>query len=562
MQNRTYFIKELENLNKSRDLFSKRYPKIAPFLATDSDDMDVGYIVENLALLTSKLREEMDENIPVIAKSLVDILMPNYTNPLPAFCIQEFEINSNSTNNSLKIPKNTLLESEPILGVKCEFKTLHDLYLYKIKISNAFTSSRKDESSLSLEISTKDGLSLKDIDFKELSLYLGKDRYLSSTLLMWLNMHLKSVMVFSQKTNKYFKIPLNDIENIDERALTYDDFGFNAYSLLRELYFMSEKFKYIRLKNLEFLKEIDDDRFIIKFLFKKELPDDYIAKSSNFSLFSTPIINLFDISCEPIVNNKSSSYRIFPDRVKTHALEIISLKKVIAQTSFGGKKLLKNYNSFERFAFLEKDGDFYSTIDKFDSSTPYKEISFFSNSKHSETITIDALCCNQNLPNKLKKGDINNAVLFKEVATKNISTPTEIKRVKVDGKMLWNLVSILSFSYQTILDKRSFLVALSALNPYDDKEVSSKIINSIVDIKSKSIHRLDNGFIKKGTLCMFLIDEESFDSIGDVYMIGLVFSKFLSSFASINSFCELKIKCVKSGEILDFLPQNGNKSTM
>ncbi|EFO9199182.1 type VI secretion system baseplate subunit TssF, partial [Campylobacter jejuni] len=42
--------------------------------------------------------------------------------------------------------------------------------------------------------------------------------------------------------------------------------------------------------------------------------------------------------------------------------------------------------------------------------------------------------------------------------------------------------------------------------------------------------------------------------------LGLIISKFLASFASINSFCELKIRCLDSKEILHYPASFGKKA--
>ena len=67
---------------------------------------------------------------------------------------------------------------------------------------------------------------------------------------------------------------------------------------------------------------------------------------------------------------------------------------------------------------------------------------------------------------------------------------------------------------------------------------------------------------KKGTLCIFYMDESKFYSIGEVYIAGLVLSKFLASFASINSFCELKVKCTQSKITIDYPLHSGNKALL
>ena len=79
-----YFRKEMAYLYEMRELFIEKFPKVAPFLNADSKDPDVERIIENVAILTSKIHQELDENIPLIAESLRNIVSPNYTNPVPS----------------------------------------------------------------------------------------------------------------------------------------------------------------------------------------------------------------------------------------------------------------------------------------------------------------------------------------------------------------------------------------------------------------------------------------------------------------------------------------------
>ena len=59
---------------------------------------------------------------------------------------------------------------------------------------------------------------------------------------------------------------------------------------------------------------------------------------------------------------------------------MIQVLKVKAHNTNAGRRVLKNYNNFERFSFLENDGDFYAIANKIDSQEQhYKEISFIQN---------------------------------------------------------------------------------------------------------------------------------------------------------------------------------------
>lgn len=563
-----YFHKEMAYLREMRELFIEKFPKVAPFLNTDSKDPDVERIIENLAILTSKIHQELDENIPLIAESLVNIVSPNYTNPIPSVCIQEFSLKSDSKKNSAVIPKGSVVVSRPINDVKCKFKTAYDVFLYPLKINKTYLDNNKSDYVLKLELSiTKDEISLSDIDLNRINLYLGNDVYMSSTLVMWMKTYLKKIIVFCSDSGETFNLPPSSLEvlGLDDKLLDYEDFGFEAFALLQELFFMPYKFNFISIKNLDILKSSGSRNFTIEFVFDRSLPNGYFPRVEHFSLSSTPAINLFDMSAEPILNNNNKNgYRIFLDRAKIDAYDIVQVTKVVAHSSDTGRRVLKNYKSFERFNFFngENIDDFYSLGDKLDGNlNPYKEISFFSSSQKDQTVTVETLCCNGNLPSKLKISEINEFPTRPEINTRNITVPTSMQKVAIDGNLLWRLVSILSFSYQTILEKKSFLAVLDAFS-FGDSLVSKILVSSLQDIKTKSIYRIDGRMTKKGTLCIFYMDESKFYSIGEVYIAGLVLSKFLASFASINSFCELKVKCTQSKITIDYPLHSGNKALL
>ena len=119
--------------------------------------------------------------------------------------------------------------------------------------------------------------------------------------------------------------------------------------------------------------------------------------------------------------------------MQLESYEIIQVKQVKAHNSNGERRILKNYDSFERFGFLQEEKEeFYSISNRTNSKgETYKEIEFFSKTSYEETITIDTICCNKNLPSKLKIGDINSCDV-KSVKTKNVKTPSIIKDVLVN----------------------------------------------------------------------------------------------------------------------------------
>ncbi|MWV61583.1 type VI secretion system baseplate subunit TssF [Helicobacter saguini] len=570
-ENIYYYKKELDYLHKMRSLFINNFPKLAPFLSYNSNDPDIERLIENFAILTAKLHQELDNNLPLIAESLINIISPNYTNPLPSVCIQDFILKTDSKENEIFIPKNTEVKSIPIDEIECRFKTLYDINLYPLALQDCHISNVNNTYSMIIYFNTTKDININELNISYLNIYLGNDIYTSTSLLMWMLYYLQEVIVIFENGEE-FKILPSFVEHIglDSLAFGGGENGFEAFSLLQELFFVPEKFNFIRINQLEILKRCSSQKFNMKFNFTKPLPHECMPRVDMFSLFATPIINKFHISAEPIVNNHNKeSYRIFINQNKVEYYEIIEILKVKAHNSDTGKRILKNYKSFERFGIFDNDrlNDFYSSFYKKDIyGHSYRHISFFSQSKVSETISIETISCNKNLPTHLKMGEVNK-IDNKDIQTRNITMPTSMKRVDIDGEIIWKLVATLSFNYQSILEKQSFLNILESYSFLLNKEkdnIAKKFALNLINITQKPIYTISGNFAKKGVLCTMSINQNGFYSLGEIYRMGLVFSKFLASFASLNSFCELEIKCINRDYIttISYPYKDGKKATM
>lgn len=568
MKNIFYFRKEVDYLQKTRELFVNKYPKLAPFLAHNSNDPDVERIIESLAVLTAKIHEELDGNIPFLAESLINILMPNYTNSLPSFCIQNFNLKSDCKDGRVFIPRHTSIMSVPIQSVKCEFRTIYDVMLHPLRIYNVDISSEGKYSTFIVDIETTQDLSIADIDIKYLNLYLGNEIYTANTLLLWLLQYVKEIVILSYDTHTSFKIPAHCLQpmgfNKNESVIDNDDLGFSAFMLLQELFFMPEKFHFIHLNGLEALKDVKSKKMGIKFVFNRELPKNCLPRANQFSLFATPAINLFPAQTEPmLLDHLRNSYRIFVDRMNEQAYCVIQVLKVKAHSSDTGRRVLKNYYSFERFEFLNKSENFYALANKMDSyGSRYKEVSFYTKHHRKETISMDILCSNNDLPTRLKLSDINEILSYKSVITENITLPTSIKHMDINSDMMWNLVVILSFNYQNITKKESLLSLLHIFGfTFDsqDKHFLTNLSDAIINIQSQPTYEIHGYITRRGTLVTISMDDTKFYCLGEVYKIGLIFSHLFASFATINSFCELHVVCVSSNTTFTYPVKFGNK---
>ena len=100
-------------------------------------------------------------------------------------------------------------------------------------------SNNKSDYLLNLNISViKDELSTKELDIDFLNLYLGNNVYFSSTLLMWLKNYLKFITISFEDSDQEIKLSPDklSLDEFDERLIKSDEFGFEAFELLKELF--------------------------------------------------------------------------------------------------------------------------------------------------------------------------------------------------------------------------------------------------------------------------------------------------------------------------------------
>ena len=82
-----------------------------------------------------------------------------------------------------------------------------------------------------------------------------------------------------------------------------------------------------------------------------------------------------------------------------------------------------------------------------------------------------------------------------------------------------------------------------------------------MDIEVIYTYLVDVFVTKIGILSTISIKDSEFYSLGlgEIYRFGLVMSRFFASFASVNSFCEVEVKCLDSNETLHYPASFGKK---
>jgi len=139
------------------------------------------------------------------------------------------------------------------------------------------------------------------------------------------------------------------------------------------------------------------------------------------------------------------------------------------------------------------------------------------------------------------------------VEASNITVPVEVLECPEKQNYLWSLIAHLSVSFSTLAETETFK---SILNLYNwakaPNHPNKKRIESIKKIhKPKLINKIINQSLIRGIEFHVEVDAKEFENgEGEINLMGMVLSKFLSQYVTLNSYVFLKI--TESGTSIDY----------
>lgn len=146
-----YYQAELAYLRTSGMEFAKRYPKIAEKLDVSdsaSSDPHVERMIESFAYMTGKLQKQIDDQFPEIANTLLSILYPPLTMPVPSMTMMHFDADMRAAQQApgtlVKRGTQVYAKSEDDNEIVCTFKTCHDVNIWPLEIVNVSVVTRDD----------------------------------------------------------------------------------------------------------------------------------------------------------------------------------------------------------------------------------------------------------------------------------------------------------------------------------------------------------------------------------------------------------------------------------
>jgi type VI secretion system protein ImpG len=587
----SYYNRELAYIRHVGNDFARANPKVAEQLrmTTESiDDPHVARLIESFAFLNARIRQKLDDDFPELSEALLSVLYPHYIAPIPSFTVVQL-VPSTNLKEAFTIPRGTELETAPVNGEPCRFRTGYETTLLPLQVTGAeLVNHRRSAPALSNKLGvsavlrlTLESLSEK-LNFAELApltlrfFLRGANQEMFALYELIMSGIVKIGLAQNQEDPKPIFLDPSCLRQvgfgINEHILPYPARSFLGYRLLTEYFAFPEKFLFFELTDLP-LDKLDPaaTQFEIYFYLKKTNKDlEQYINADNFALGCVPLINLFKHRAEPItITHTEPEYEIVPESQKHDIFEVYSIDAVTAiendgtQTSYAPFYGIKHdapnspFWHATRRAALPHEGLARNGSDLFISLV---DLEFNPLTANNFALDIETTCCNRDLPNQLPFGGNQPYFQFSDFAAPIskidcLTRPSPTYRLEQGKSIYWRLLSHLNLNTVSLVDTKEGCEALREilrLYNFSDSVETRAIIEGILSLSSKPIVARDpNGGMHfcQGLEITLEIDEDRFTG-NSPFLFASVLDHFFALYSNLNSFTQLIVKNKNKQKVL------------
>lgn len=583
-----YYQDELTFLRELGREFAQAHPDAAHFL-TPGGDPDVERLLEGFAFLTGRLRQKIDDELPEVTHSMMGLLWPHYLRPIPSMTLMQFSGSRGPVREQRVVPRGTEIDSVPVEGTPCRFRTACDVSLEPVEmVEAALENPASGTWIIRLRLKTATGVKIPQLKLERLRFFLAGEPPVTSALYLLLARHVAEVSARSVAGGKVLAtvtLPGGAVSMAgfadEEALLPWPPHAFPGYRLLQEYFTFPQKFLFVDVGGLSRLPELGgEDLFEIVIRLARAPVASLRLAAENFVLGCTPAVNLFERDGDPIrVEHDKTEYLVRASGKDPAHYEIYSVDDVRGFVQ--GTADARVYPSF--YSFLNRPEEARGKEALFhhvrlkpavvgEGTETY--LSFLSASggaalPPTETISVRLTCTNRRLARSLRVGDISvPTVSSPEFARfRNISNVTGSVPPPLEGNLHWRLISHLSLSYQSLARVEALRTILSLYNfqalqdrqAARENELKLDAIRSVTTVPQDSVFR---GAPVRGLQTTIEMAETNFPGEGDMLLFASVLNEFLAQYASLNSFSRLVVKGLENGETYAWAPRLGRQSIL
>jgi len=567
-----YYQDELAYLRELGRDFARKYPGSARWLEETGTDPDVERLLEGFAFLTGKLREKLDDELPELTHSLVELFWPHLLRPVPAMTILQFAPTPKAQGKPIDLARGTPVESQPLDGTACTFRTAYPTRVRPLSVAELEVGPGTGPY---LRLALTGPLAASKLGLDVLRLHLAGEPLAARSLRLCLLRYVKRVVARAPGVEAVVLegARLEAVGLRPDEALVPAAEGSHPSLLpLWEHAAFPGKFSFVDVTGLGGLARLGAAaRFDLIFELT-HLPNDMPPVSAaNVLLNCTPAVNLFPHDAAPIaIDPARAEHRVRPQGNDPHHHEVFSVDRVtgLAQgevqprvyapfLSFGGRGEGPLWHGRRRMSPIHDGTDLWLSLPgrgAADMGTP-------------ETLSLELTCTNRTLPSGLGLGDVckPTPTTPPTVTFKNITVPTASVPPPLEGELYWDLLSHLSLHYTTRAraDRLAELLRLYDFRALVDRQAALALKRrqeGLLEAKAAPASRVVGGAITRGVKTSLLVDEERLGGEGEVLLLGDVLSEVLAHTVTLNAWSELEVRGKKFGEVHRWAPRAGTRT--
>ncbi|VVS91535.1 type vi secretion system tssf-like [Desulfoluna spongiiphila] len=567
-----YFQKELGHLKEIGVAFARENPAIAPMLGEPSADPDVDRLLEGVAFLTGSIRQKIDDEFPEIIHNFIRQVWPHYLRPLPATTLMAFA-HQEGTDSVAYVPSGVEVDSVAVDGTACRFRTCTDVVLPPVSVVRAGYEETPDGTAgirVTLGLTAQD-----DWDADNLRFYLGGGYAEASDLYHLLLTGVRRVVVGTGSSPHGAVLGPDCLKpkgfSEEEALIPWPSTSFDGYRLLQEYFVLPDKFLFVELTGLSAWGERKSGEEVDLWFELTTAPEVPLrVDASRFMLSVAPAVNVFSHSADPVlISPEKNEYRVRPTAPDVSHYQVFSLSGVSAYMAGSGE--VRPMKPFHSLAIDESDVVYSEILTK----SPVRDAMDVSISIATpggrampdfKSLSFDVLCTNGFLPEQLHSGDIRVATTRSPegISFRNIRKPTSAVLPPLGTNALWPLISMMNLNQfcLTRLENLKAMLALFLLDGQGGRRVfaaSEKRIEGIVGLEADQASRLFRGVMVSGVIFRIAMRKDHFAGMGDLYLFAAVLDRFLGLSAALNTFTQLVVTEIGTGEIFTWQERMGER---
>jgi type VI secretion system protein ImpG len=597
-----YYNRELSFIRRLAAQFAQEHPKIAGRLRLgpeSSEDPHVERLIEAFAYLTARVRHKLDDEFPEITEALLGVLYPHYQAPVPSLAIAQFELDpeQNELTEGYTLARHTALETDPVQGEPCRFRTCYPVTLWPLEVASAeltrppfaapaVPGGERAAGLLRLVLRCRDerrpvaALALDSLRF----FLRGQPQHTAPLYDLIFNNTLAVALGSSPKDPDPAVLDRACLRQVgferDEGLLPYTARSFLGYRLLSEYFAFPHKFLFMDLVDLRGRLPKQGGRLEVFLYLDRAVPDlEPNVSAETFALGCAPVVNLYRQLADPIpLTHTEYEYRVVPDARRPLAHEVYTVDRVTSSAPDGDRQEYQPFFSVRHAG--ESPATFWHAARRpaeggdgqADGGTEVflslVDLGLRPAAAGGWTLEVETTCLNRDLPHRLPFGGGQPRLQVSEggglvTRISCLTPPTPTLRPAARRGLLWRLVSHLSLNHLSLVDNGDQADALrELLRLYDfaDSAQTRKIIDGVLGVWSRrAVGRVGGATFCRGVEVTLLFDEERYSDSG-LFLFASVLERFLALYCTVNSFSKLvALTRGGEGELRRWPPRTGER---